>query len=505
MDQAKSNKLARLSRGLFPLIALSIVVFNPVNTTPEINRMIAAVVLMAGWWISEAVPIAITSLLPLVLFPLFGIMNGGTTAEQYFNDIIFLFMGGFILSLAMEKWDLHLKIAFRTLLLFGSKPYRILLGFMVTSSILSMWMSNTATAILMLPIAISVIRELEHLHGKEKMKRFKIGILLGIAYACSIGGITTLIGTPPNLALVAIFSNLYPEAEALSFSTWFIFALPVYIILLSTASVVLYYIFKPKFETVGTFRKYVRTEYQKMGRSTSEQKIIMGIFLTFALLLITRNDLNIIDFTLPGWSNLFKTPSFIKDGTVAISLAILLFVIPSVNKKGQQLMDWETSLKLPWEIILLFGGGFALARASVESGLTLWIGEGLTQYAGIPPLFFIGINTFLMAFLTEFTSNVSTTQILLPVVSAMSDSLMINPKFLMIPVTMASSLAFMLPIATPPNAIVFGSGLLHIKDMILPGFILNILGIVVVTLAMYLWGMNLFEIDLAVFPEWAQR
>ncbi|MCF8381135.1 MAG: SLC13 family permease [Bacteroidales bacterium] len=501
----KKISIASISRYLFPLIALGIIISNPVKEYPLVSRMIAVVILMAGWWISEAVPIAITSLLPLVLFPALGILDGGTTAVQYFNDIIFLFMGGFILALAMEKWDLHLKIAFRTLLFFGSKPYKILVGFMVASSLLSMWMSNTATAILMLPIAISVINEMEHIHGKQKMIRFRIGLLLGIAYSCSIGGITTLIGTPPNLAFVAIFANMYPDAEAISFSTWFIFALPLYLMLITSASLVLYLLFRPKIESVGTFRKYIQEQNYKLGKSTYEQKIVMTVFSFFALLLILKSDLIIGDFRILGWSNLFPEPKYIRDGTVAIFFAVFLFVIPSKNKTGKQLMDWKTAVKLPWSIILLFGGGFALAKGAVDSGMTQWIAQGLVQYAGAPPIVFIGINTFLMAFLTEFTSNISTTQILLPVIAAMSESLMINPKFLMIPVTIASSLAFMLPIATPPNAIVFGSKYLHIKDMILPGFILNIVGIILVTLCMYFWGTYIFDIDLSVFPEWAIR
>ena len=502
-EKMKKLNAATISRYLFPVIALGIILLNPFSDQPLVNKMIAVVVWMAGWWISEAVPIAITSLLPLILFPLLGIMDGGSTAVQYINDIIFLFIGGFILSLAMEKWDLHLKIAFRTLLFFGSKPYRILLGFMAASSLLSMWMSNTATAILMLPIAISVITEMEHIHGKEKMVKFKIALLLSVAYACSIGGITTLIGTPPNLVFAAIFSNLYPDAEVITFSTWFIFVFPIYLILIFSASLVLFFLFRPKIDSVVTFRTYIKEENEKLGRSTREQKIVMLIFSLFALALILRSDIVIGDFRIAGWSNLFPEPGFVKDGTVAVFFAVLLFLIPSKNKKGAQLMDWTTAVKLPWSIILLFGGGFALARGSVESGMTHWISEGLVQYADAPPLVFIGINTFLMAFLTEFTSNVSTTQILLPVVAGMSESLLLNPKFLMIPVTIASSLAFMLPIATPPNAIIFGSKQLRIKDMILPGFILNILGIIVVTLVMYFWGLHLFDIDLTVFPEWA--
>ncbi len=500
----KEFSLQNLSLYLFPILSFLIVVFNPIEGNPNIGKMIAVVVLMAGWWISEAVPIAITSLLPVVLFPLLGIMDGRDTSVQYFNDIIFLFMGGFILSLALEKWNLHLKIAFKTLLLFGSKPYKILMGFMVASSFLSMWMSNTATAVLMLPIALSVITEMEKIHGKQKMIRFRIGLLLGIAYSCSIGGITTLIGTPPNLAFVAIFKNMYPSAPSISFSSWFIFAFPMYLFLIFIASFVLYLIFRPQIKSVGTFRRYIQEENRKIGALTFEQKGVLVLFSLFALLLIFKNDLAIGSLRLPGWSGLFDHPKFIKDGNIAILIATILFVIPTKNEKGKKLMDWATAIKLPWGIILLFGGGFALAKGSVESGLTQWIGNGLVQYADTPPLLFIGLNTFIMAFLTEFTSNVSTTQILLPVIGALSESIQINPLFLMIPVTVASSLAFMLPVATPPNAIVFGSKQLRIKDMLLPGLILNIVGIITVTTVMYYWGTYVFDIDLSVFPEWAK-
>lgn len=498
-------KFASISRILFPLIAAGIIWIDPIQNYPLVSEMIAVVVLMAGWWISEAVPIAITSLLPLVLFPLLGILDGGTTAIQYFNDIIFLFMGGFILSLAMEKWDLHLKIAFRILLFVGSQPYRILIGFMLASSLLSMWMSNTATAILMLPIAISVIKEMEHIHGEEKMIRFRIGLLLGIAYSCSIGGITTLIGTPPNLVFAAVFSKLYPDAEAISFSKWFVFAFPLYLIMISSASALLYLLFNPKINAGNTFRDYINKQNQQLGKTTFEQKIVLIVFLFFALMLILKSDLRFGNFCIPGWSNLLDEPKFVKDGTVAIFFAVVLFLIPAKSKKAKLLMDWQTAVKLPWSIILLFGGGFALAKGAVDSGMTSWIAEGLVHYSGTPPVVFIGVNTFLMAFLTEFTSNVSTTQIFLPVVAAMSESLLIDPRFLLIPVTIASSLAFMLPIATPPNAIVFGSRFLKVKDMILPGFILNFLGIILVTLVMYFWGTYVFEIDLTVFPDWAIR
>jgi len=261
-----------LSLFLFPLLAIILILVDPFETSPSVTRMMAVVLLMAGWWVTEVIPIAITSLLPIILFPALGIMDGSQTAVQYFNDVIFLFMGGFIIALALEKWNLHLRIAFRTLLFFGSKPFRILIGFMVASSLLSMWISNTATAILMFPIALSVIHELEIVHGREKLKRFKIGLLLGIAYSCSIGGITTLIGTPPNLALVAIFEKMYPEGPAITFGNWMIFALPIYILQLGMASFVLFSLFSPSIESRGAFRKYIKEEHAKLGKINYEQK-----------------------------------------------------------------------------------------------------------------------------------------------------------------------------------------------------------------------------------------
>ena len=491
-----------LSLVLFPLLAIITIILKPAGDAVLVNRMFAVVVLMAGWWVTEAIPIAVTSILPVALFPLLGIMDGGTAASQYFNDIIFLFLGGFILSLALEKWDLHLRIAYRSLRMFGSGAYRILLGFMVASSFLSMWMSNTATAVMMLPIALSVVKEMEHIHGKEKMHRYRIALLLGIAYACSVGGITTLIGTPPNLALVAILKNMYPAAPAISFSSWLIFALPGYIVLLLAASMVLYLLFKPDFKGDGNFRKFIREENKKIGKPTPEQQLVLILFLAFALLLIFKNDIVIGSYRIPGWAGIFSKPSYIKDGTVAVLIASLLFVLPS-KTHSSRLMNWSTAVKLPWRIILLFGGGFALAKGSVESGLTHWIGMKMAGFSGMSDFSLIAVNATMMAALTEFTSNTSTAQILLPVVGAFSEGMKMNPEFLMIPVAVASSLAFMLPIATPPNAIVFGSGYIRMRDMLLPGLLMNIIGIIVITLLMYFWGVNVFHIDPGVFPAWA--
>lgn len=492
-----SNKTVKTSAlFVFPvLFVLLSTVLNPSESNPLIGKMLGAAIWMAGWWIFEVVPIAITSLLPMVLFPLLGIADGKSVATTYVNDIIFLFIGGFIIALAIEKWNVHRRIALRTLLFFGKGLFPVLFGFMLISAFLSMWISNTATTLLMLPLVLSVIEELELLYSKKEMKRFKIALLLGVAYSCSIGGITTLIGTPPNLVFIQTYTDAYPNAPVISFGSWFFFALPITVLLFCSALLVLYLVFKPKNKMQHIKPKFFEESYKALGKRTFEQTMVLLLFLLFVLLLIFRADINIGSFKIPGWSTLFtENKKYIPDAVVAIFISILLFVIPAKEKKQGFLMDWKTAVKLPWGIVLLFGGGFAMAKGFQTSGLSQWIGEKLTILSGSPLWVIILGCALLMAFLTEFTSNVATTQALLPVSIALAASLKINPLYLMIPLTMAASLAFMLPVATAPNAIVFGSNQIKIKQMILPGFILNCIGIVVISLLMYFWGSFLFDL-----------
>ena len=496
MGKNTAHTTKKITLILFPAIAFLLIVFNPFKTDPLVVKMLAVMILMAGWWVFESLPLPVTSLLPVFLFPLLGLMDGKSTAVQYFNDIIFLYIGGFVISLALEKWNLHKRIAFRTLLFFGSSHIRVLFGFMLASSFLSMWMSNTATAMLMLPIALSVITELEKIQGRKQIAKYKIGLLLGIAYSCSIGGITTLIGTPPNLVFTALFRELYPGMAEVTFSQWLMFSFPIYLLMITLGVFVLYSLHKPR-KSVGSIpREYINNEYRKLGRLNYEQKVLTAVFLLFALSLIFKSNIQIGNFILPGWSSLFPHGAFIKDGNIAVAVAFLLYLIPSKKNKNERMMDWKTTVKLPWGIILLFGGGFALAKGAVTSGFSSWIGDIVAGSAGNNPVVIMAVSTSMMAFLTEFTSNVSTAQILLPVVSSIADKMLIQPLLLMIPVTIASSLAFMMPVATPPNAIVFGSGFIRVKDMILPGVIMNILGIIVVVLVTILWGTHVFHFSL---------
>ena len=472
---------------------------------PEVTYTLAIALLMAIWWITEIVPLAVTALIPVVLFPILGVMDGKDVSSTYFNHVIFLFVGGFIVALAMQKWDLHKRIALKILMYTGISPARILLGFMLATAFLSMWISNTATTMMMVPILLSIIQKLEENIAQEKLGKYGTGLFLGVAYSASIGGIATLVGTPPNLSFARIFQIMFPEAPEISFANWMAFALPISIIFFIICWIYLYLLFKPKEKDLsGIERSVFKDEYKSLGPMTYEQKIIFIDFIALALLWIFRSDISIGAFKIPGWSNLFTNPYFLNDGTVAIGVSLILFFIPSKSNVANKLMDWKDASGIPWNIVLLFGGGFALASGFAESGLSLWFGDQLSGVANLHPILVIFIIAIMMTFLTELTSNTATTEMLLPVLAGLSVSTQINPLLFMIPATLSASMAFMLPVATPPNAIIFGTGRISITDMARTGFILNIIGAIIITLATYFMGSYIFGIEMDVFPTWAQ-
>lgn len=486
------------------VMAIIILFFTELDPQqPQLSRTLAIAVLMAVWWITEAVPLAITSLLPVVLFPLLGIMDGKTVSSAYFNHVIFLFIGGFIIALAMQRWNLHKRIALRILMLTGISPGRILLGFMLATAFLSMWISNTATAMMMLPIVLSIISKLEESLGKKNVSKYAIGLLLGIAYSASIGGIATLVGTPPNLSFARIFQIYFPDAPVISFASWFIFALPVSILLFGLIWLLLYGLYAPRKAAWGqTHNISFKEQYKNLGPMKMAEKLVLADFVMVALLWFFREDLSLGFFTIPGWGKLFAAPQFLNDGTVAIAMALLLFMIPS-GEKGKVLMNWKTANKLPWGIVLLFGGGFALAGGFKDSGLSLWFGQQLQAAGQLHPLLLIAAVCLMITFLTELTSNTATTEMFLPILAGLSITTGINPLLLMLPATLSASMAFMLPVATPPNAIVFGTKKLTTKQMSRSGLLLNLLGVLVITLATYYWGQWVFGIEPESFPTWA--
>jgi sodium-dependent dicarboxylate transporter 2/3/5 len=471
--------------------------------SPQVTYTAAIAILMAFWWVTEAIPIGATSLLPIILFPALGVVDGKAISNTYINYVIFLFIGGFIMALAIERWELHKRIALKILSTVGGSPFRILFGFMLASGFLSMWMSNTATAMMMLPIALSVTGALEEVYSHKKVGTFAIGLLLCIAYGCSIGGIATLVGTPPNLSFVRIFEIIFPTAPEISFGQWLLFALPLSACMFVITLFYLYLIYKPKEQIESLGSLFFREKYYDLGPTTREQKKVLVLFLLLIFLWVFRKDLVLGEFVIPGWSRLFDHPEFLNDGTVAIFVALLLFLIPG-EQKGEALINWGTVRRIPWRIVLLFGGGFALAKGFIESGLSEHIGSQLVAAKEFSLISLIGTLTAIMSGLTEFTSNTATAEMMLPVISGLAVEIRVNPLLLMLPITLAASMAFMFPIATPPNAIIFGSGRISMLNMLKTGFFLNLIAITLISLFTYYWATFVFGLDLAAFPDWGR-
>ena len=460
--------------------------------------------LMVVWWITEALPLAATALLPLVLFPLLGITSGKEVAAVYMNSTIFLFIGGFVLALSMQRWGLHTRIAMRVIGWFHGSAMLMLLGFMVTSAFLSMWISNTATATMLLPIGLAVYaRAAEQLDESDRQKLLT-AMMLGIAYSCSIGGTGTLIGTPPNLAMQRIFQITFPDAPEISFAKWLLFALPLTATMLVTTWLVIAYRYTGRGFTPLRFSN---DEIKGLAdRPMSfEEKAVAVVFTLTAFCWMFRQDIVIGGFSIPGWSNLFDNARLVNDGTIAVAAALILFCIPARNRQQfNRVADSDIINNLPWNIVLLFGGGFALARGFTESGLSGHIGQQFIDMQGLDPAALVAGISAIVVFLTEVTSNTATSQILLPVVASVARQIEVNPLLLMLPVTLSASMAFMMPVATPPNAIVFASGRLLIRDMIKTGFIINIIAIILITMQTWFIGRAIFDIDLATMPLWAR-
>ena len=487
--------------GLLSFIMV-LIFFNPDPSNPNIGKVAAVAALMAIWWITEALPMAATSLVPLVFFPLLGVLSGSEISGAYINSVIFLFVGGFMLAIAMENWGLHKRIALKIILVFGGTPNSILFGFMLSAAFLSMWISNTATAVMMLPIALAVISKIELEFGKEETKNFSKAVLLGIAYSCSIGGIATLIGTPPNLALVRIHKIAFPDAPQISFGDWMILAMPITIILLILTAILLSFIIFRSNKKIKISKDFIANEYKSLGAFSFPEKVIAAVFSITSLLWIFRADLNLGFTIIKGWSAIFSAPDFIDDGTIAISMAFLLFLFPSKDEKQKTILAANVFEQIPWGIILLFGGGFALATAFSSSGLSQYIGSHLSGLSNIPTFILVLIICAIINFLTELTSNTATTQMILPILASVSVAIGLNPLLLMISATLSASMAFMMPVGTPPNTIVFASKRLRISDMAKTGFALNIISVIVISLFVYFIGSAIFGLD--TVPDWAK-
>lgn len=489
------------------LFFIMILFFDFDPEKPIVTRMAAVAVLMAVWWITDAIPLFATALLPMVFYPLLGILKAKATAPIYINSTIFLFIGGFMIALTMEKWQLHRRIALFIIRLIGGGPSRIVLGFMAAAAFLSMWISNTATAIMMVPIGLAIVSQMEAKFDEEKTHKFTVALMLGIAYACSMGGIATLVGTPPNLSFARIFEITFPKATPIAFGTWFIMGLPLCIVMLVLIWLILTKVFFRVPPDVTVDRSIVDEEYDELGPISFEEKSVLIIFFLTAFLWVFRKKLNLGFVSIPGWSQLIPYPELIDDGTVAMVMAMILFLIPTRSKDAETatIMGPDVIKNIPWNIVLLFGGGFALAKGFQVTGLSTLIGNKFAGLAGMSPIVMIIIICFGLTFLTELTSNTATTEMILPILASVAFAMKANPLLLMIPATLSASCAFMMPVATPPNAIVFGSGRIKIAEMARVGVFINIIGVLVITALFYIIGTAVFSIDPGVFPEWAQH
>lgn len=461
----------------------------PDGMTPAGRSVAATAVLMACWWITEAIPIPATALLPIVLFPLLGVTKAAEVTTAYGNHLIFLFMGGFLIAVTIEKWNLHKRIALNTVCLVGVTPERIVLGFMVATAFISMWISNTAAALMMTTIGLAVIRQTVTL--LEQSSRpvlpgelpFATALMLGIAYAASIGGVATLVGTPPNAILAGMLEK--NMGISIGFAQWMAFALPLSAIMLVLTWYYLTHIaFRSRLRELPGGKQAIYHELIKIGLMSREEKMVLAVFALVAIAWILRG---LLDTGEAG---------MIADSTIAMVGALLLFVIPVDLRRGRFLLDWQTAVKIPWDIILLFGGGFALANGFSSSGLTQWLGQQLTGLHGVSPLLIIFAVVLLVIFLTEVTSNTATATLMLPMVGALALAADVHPLGPMVAVTIAASYAFMLPVATPPNAIVFASRQVTVAQMARTGLWLNIIGTLLITalvtwLMPLMWGIDL--------------
>ncbi|HVR28049.1 MAG TPA: DASS family sodium-coupled anion symporter, partial [Thermoanaerobaculia bacterium] len=448
---------------------------------------LAVMAWMAVWWLTEALPIPATALVPLAVFPLAGILPIGRAAAPYGSELIFLFMGGFVLALSMQRWGLDRRIALTTLRFVGTKPPNVIGGFMLVTATLSMWVSNTATVAMMLPIALSVVDLVfSQQHGRTltsvgalpaedvKGRNFALSLMLGIAYAASIGGIATIIGSPPNGILVQFLRSELDQE--ISFAQWMMIGSPLVAVFLPLAWVIITWVLYPiRIERIEGGRELVESELRGLGRMRRGEWITMSVFFSTAALWISRP-------LLVTWAPL----EGLSDAGIAILAALALFVTPAERNPPASTMDWETAVKLPWGVLILFGGGLSLAAAVQANGVAEYLGAQVTALGGLPTVLFVLAVTAGVIFLTELTSNTATTATLVPVLAGVAYGIGVHPDYLIFPATIAASCAFMMPVATPPNAIVFGSGYVTIPQMCKAGLWLNLAGIVLITVVMYL-------------------
>ncbi len=494
LGTAWRGRLTGLAVGI-PLFVVMLLLPPPESLTAEAWHVAAVGLLMAVFWVTEALPLPATALLPLPLFPLLGVAPVKDTASPYANPVIFLFMGGFIVALAMERWRLHERIALLVLKSVGDRMDYLVGGFMLATAALSMWVSNTATTLMMLPIALSIASLYKDRKpagtgaARNGRTAFPSALLLSVAYGATAGGMATLVGTPPNAFLAGFMRQTY--GIEIGFAQWMAMALPLSILMLFIIWwLMTRVIFDLKERVIEGAHELISERAARQGKMSAGEKRVAVLFVLLAA-----------GWVLRPWLNKLAPGLNLNDTVIAMAAAMLAFLIPVDLKRGEFLMDWEWAQRLPFGVLILFGGGLTLAAAISKSGLAEWIGAQLGVVGGLPPVLIVMAMITILIFLTELTSNTATTAAFLPIVAALAISLGEHPLLLVAPAALAASCAFMLPVATPPNAIVFASGQLSIAQMARAGVLLNLVGIVVITMIAYSALLLVFGVQPGVLPE----
>ncbi len=487
-----------ISIGLFlaPLVFLIILLAPQIpSISPEGQKVLAVAAWMLIWWISETVELSVTALLPIVLFPLLGVMNIDQATAPYSNQVIFLFMGGFFIALALEKWKLHLRIALTIVRWTGTNADGIIFGFLLSTALMSMWISNTATTLMMLPIALSVVSLLQK-QGENMsagMKNFALALTLSIAYGANIGGIATLVGTPPNSVMAGLLNKLY--GYEMPFGAYMLVGFPfAAVLLICTYFIMVKWIYPNRIGKFEGAEHIISASLTALGKITLPEKRVLLIFGMTAFFWIFRSYL----------AQIFPILKPLTDSGIAMAAAVSLFLIPSGNS-NQKILAWKDTANIPWGVLLLFGGGLSLADGLEKSGLIKWVGEVVSSYEGLDMFWLVLIISLLILFATELLSNVALTTVFVPMVAAMAVGMGENPLLVVLPVTMASSCAFMLPMGTPPNAIVFASGYIKIPQMMRVGLWLNLVAVVLLMLIVYFLLPFAFDVEMGKLPEWAKK
>jgi len=498
MSLINSSHITSKKIGLFlgPLLfTLTLLCFHPEGLSKEAISVLASTLWIAVWWITEAIPIAVTSLLPIILFPLTGGLELSATTASFGHKYVFLYIGGFILAITIERWNLHKRIALNIINIIGTNVKSIILGFMVATAFLSMWISNTASSVMMLPIGMAIVAQLKDnpLTKENETQIFGKALMLAIAYSASIGGVSTLIGTPPNLVLAGIVQELY--GIEITFSKWIVIGLPISILLLFICwKYLTNYAFSFQQKSFPGGKEEIKKQLKSIGKITYEEKTVLIVFALTAFAWISRSFL--LNKFIPN----------IDDTIIAIIAGVVLFLLPASKEKKRAIITWKEAVNLPWGILLLFGGGLALAQGFQTSGLAVWIGGKLSLLEGIALVLLLLVLISAVNFLTEITSNLATTAMMLPILAPLAMAIDVHPYILMVGATIAASCAFMLPVATPPNAVVFGSGYLKIPDMVRAGIWMNIISIFLLTLIVYFLLPFLWGFDPSMFPtDWIKN